>query len=65
MRNRHLAAIPLAALLLTACASATDTVPLTTPTPEPTATATPDPRRRGLRLAEPPRQQLQQRRRLL
>ena len=25
MRNRHLAAIPLAALLLTACASATDT----------------------------------------
>ena len=43
MRNRHLAAIPLAALLLTACASATDTVPLTTPTPEPTATATPTP----------------------
>lgn len=65
MRNRHLAAIPLAALLLTACASATDTAPLTTPTPEPTATATPTPRRRGLRLAEPPRKQLQQRRRLL
>lgn len=43
MRNRHLAAIPLAALLLTACASATDTAPLTTPTPEPTATATPTP----------------------
>lgn len=43
MRNRHLAAIPLAALLLTACASATDTTPLTTPTPEPTATATPTP----------------------
>ena len=39
MRNRHLAAIPLAAFLLTACTSATDTVPLTTPTPEPTATA--------------------------
>ena len=38
MRNHHLAAIPLAALLLTACASATDTAPLTTPTPEPTAT---------------------------
>lgn len=65
MRNRHLAAIPLAALLLTACASATDTAPLTTPTPEPTATATPDPRRRGLRLAEPPGKQFQQRRRLL
>ena len=31
MRNHHLAAIPLAALLLTACASATDTAPLTTP----------------------------------
>lgn len=43
MRNRHLAAIPLAALLLTACASATDATPLTTPTPEPTATATPTP----------------------
>lgn len=43
MRNHHLAAIPLAALLLTACASATDTAPLTTPTPEPTATATPTP----------------------
>ena len=43
MRNRYLAAIPLAALLLTACASATDTAPLTTPTPEPTATATPTP----------------------
>ena len=43
MRNRHLAAIPLAALLLTACTSATDTTPLTTPTPEPTATATPTP----------------------
>lgn len=43
MRNRHLAAIPLAALLLTACASATDAAPLTTPTPEPTATATPTP----------------------
>ena len=43
MRNHHLAAIPLAALLLTACASATDTTPLTTPTPEPTATATPTP----------------------
>lgn len=65
MRNHHLAAIPLAALLLTACASATDTAPLTTPTPEPTATATPDPRRRGLRLDEPTEQQLQQRRRLL
>lgn len=43
MRNHHLAAIPLAALLLTACTSATDTTPLTTPTPEPTATATPTP----------------------
>lgn len=43
MRNHHLAAIPLAALLLTACASATDATPLTTPTPEPTATATPTP----------------------
>ena len=43
MRNRHLAAIPLAALLLTACASATDAAPLTTPTPEPTATAIPTP----------------------
>lgn len=43
MRNHHLSAIPLAALLLTACASATDTAPLTTPTPEPTATATPTP----------------------
>ena len=43
MRNRHLAAIPLAALLLTACTSATDTALLTTPTPEPTATATPTP----------------------
>lgn len=43
MRNHHLAAIPLAALLLTACTSATDATPLTTPTPEPTATATPTP----------------------
>ena len=33
MRNRHLAAIPLAALLLTACASATDTAPLAPPPP--------------------------------
>lgn len=41
MRNRYLAVLPLAALLLTACASATDATPLTTPTPEPTATATP------------------------
>ena len=29
MRNRHLAAIPLAALLLTACTSARDATPLT------------------------------------
>lgn len=43
MRNRYLAVLPLAALLLTACASATDATPLTTPTPEPTATATPTP----------------------
>lgn len=66
MRNRHLAAIPLAALLLTACASATDTVPLTDhPNPRTHRHSHPDPRRRGLRLAEPPRKQLQQRRRLL
>ena len=65
MRNHHLAAIPLAALLLTACASATDTAPLTTPHARTHRYRHPDPRRRGLRLAEPPRQQLQQRRRLL
>ena len=65
MRNRHLAAIPLAALLLTACTSATDTTPLTTPHARTHRYRHPDPRRRGLRLAEPPRQQLQQRRRLL
>ena len=45
MRNRHLAAIPLAALLLTACASATDTAPLPPPTPRPTPTPPPHPRR--------------------
>ena len=65
MRNRHLAAIPLAALLLTACASATDTTPLTTPHARTHRHSHPDPRRRGLRLDEPTEQQLQQRRRLL
>ena len=65
MRNHHLAAIPLAALLLTACASATDTAPLTPPHARTHRYRHPDTRRRGLRLAEPPGKQLQQRRRLL
>lgn len=43
MRKYRLTTLALAALLLTACASATDAAPLTTPTPEPTATSTPTP----------------------
>ena len=65
MRNRYLAVLPLAALLLTACASATDATPLTTPHARTHRHSHPDPRCRGLRLAEPPGKQLQQRRRLL